>query len=50
MTHKPFSRIQRGTITVLPNGRLAYFHPTKGLRNRRLTPNLILALSDGASA
>lgn len=47
---RPFSRIQRGSITGLPTGKLAYFHPTKGLRNRRPIQQLILALAAGAAA
>ena len=46
---KAFSRIGRRFL-ILPQGRVAYVHPTKGLRNRRLTPQLIITLSTAANA
>lgn len=31
-------------VTALPNGKIAYLHPTKGWRNRRPTPLLFWGL------
>lgn len=39
---QPFSRVVP-TLTALPNGKVAYFHPTKGVRNRRPTVALMTA-------
>lgn len=50
---RPFSRIGSRFAfmpTGLTTGLIAYVHPTKGVRTRRLTPQLAVALSMARAA
>lgn len=45
---RPYSRILR--LTALATGKVALIHPTKGLRNRIPTPQLLATVIAGAAA
>ena len=39
---RPFRNVVK--LSGLPNGKVAYLHATKGWRNRRPTPQLLVAM------